>query len=258
MRLNDYRKTATTVLALMAAMVFAPSGNAALANYSQNFEGLNQADEAALGNDGWKIFANVYSGGAEVNGGTYVSSYPAVPEPAPNNGPGFSTIVQGQGGVPQGDQQLSVYSDYSNIEMSVYYIDALVFQEQTIGAADAGSNWSFSFDAKQGNQSADSSSLAFIKTLDGSFVTTQSIDTTGLGTTWGTYTLDLLIPADNSLDGQLLQFGFSSTATNWNPSGVFYDNINFSSPSAVPIPGAVWLMLSGLIGLFGVARRRNS
>lgn len=258
MRLNDYRKTAFMALAMLAAMVFAPAGNAGLANYSQNFEALDIASASALANDGWKIFANVYSGGAEVNGGSYVSSYPAVPAPAPNNGPGFSSIVQGQGGVAQGSQQLYVYSDYSNTDITMYYIDALVFQEQTIGAADAGSSWSFSFDVKQGDQMPDSSSLAFIKTLDGSVVTTQSIDTTGLGTTWDTYTLDLLIPSDNSLDGQLLQFGFSSTATGWAPSGVFYDNINFSSPSAVPLPAAVWLMMSGLIALIGVARRRNS
>ena len=33
---------------------------------------------------------------------------------------------------------------------------------------------------------------------------------------------------------------------------------NASSPSAVPVPAAVWLFGSGLIGLIGVARRKNA
>jgi hypothetical protein len=87
-------------------------------------------------------------------------------------------------------------------------------------------------------------------------MTSESIfNTTAFGTSWGTKTLSLEI--DNSLVGQLLQFGFSSTASNYTPSGVLYDNISFSSAPAVPIPGAVWLMMSGLIGLVGVARRRK-
>ena len=157
---------------------------------------------------------------------------------------------------------MSVFSDYSNLDQAGNWIESIVYQEQAIDATDVGSIWSFTFDVKQGNQMPDSSSLAFIKTLDpgnnNALTNFLTEDTTDLGFDWSTYTLDLLIPADNSLDGQLLQFGFSSTATNYTPSGVLYDNINFSTPSAVPLPGAVWLMLSGLIGLFGVARRRKS
>jgi hypothetical protein len=72
---------------------------------------------------------------------------------------------------------------------------------------------------------------------------------------WGTESLSLKI--DNSMVDQLVQFGFSTTATYYKASGVFYDNINFSVTSVVPVPGAVWLMMSGLIGLVGVARRRK-
>ena len=67
MLINYYRKTVLMVLIMMAAMVFTVPSNAALVNYSQNFEGLNHADASALGNDGWLVFANV---------------------PAPNNGAG--------------------------------------------------------------------------------------------------------------------------------------------------------------------------
>ena len=130
-----------------------------------------------------------------------------------------------------------------------------MFQEQTISASDVGSVWNFTFDVKQGNQIPESSSNAFLKTVNNDLdVTSESIlDTTASGTDWATLTLSLEI--DNSMVGEVVQFGFSSTATYYTPSGVLYDNINFSSTPAVPVPGAIWLMMSGLIGLVGVARR---
>lgn len=213
---------------MMAVTVFASTSHAALINYSQDFELLNRADPAAIGNDGWFISDNV---------------------PAPNNGPGFSTITSGQVAPAQGAQQLTVFSDYMN---AGNWVETLVYQKQTISITDVGSTWNFTFDVKQGDQMLDSSSNAFLKTT----TSVSTLDTTAFGSDWGTQTLSLEI--DNSLVGQLLQFGFSTTATGYTPSGMLYDNINFSSTSAVPIPGAVWLMLSGLVGLVGMARRRKS
>ena len=246
MRLKYYRYTVLTTLALLTTLAIAPSSNAALFNYSQNFEALNQADPSALGNDGWRVFANVYNSDKTFyrDYGVYV---------APNGGAGFSTIT-----ATQGNQQLKVFSDYTNTDHGDgKWIEALVFQQQTIGADDAGSIWNFTFDVKQGDQMPDSSSNAFLRTLSNDLAITSEtlLNTTAFGTSWGTRTLSLEI--DNSLVGQLLQFGFSSTATSYTPSAVLYDNINFSSAPAVPVPGAVWLMMSGLIGLVGVARRRK-
>jgi hypothetical protein len=233
MRFYNYRKNVLTVLSMMAAATFSLSSNAALVNYSQNFEALNRTDATALGNDGWLISAGV---------------------PAPNNGAGFSTITSGQGGSAQGAQQLTVFSDYMNANHAAGNLfETLVYQEQTISVADVGSTWNFTFDVKQGDQIFNSSSNVFLKTTTSSSI----LDTTAFGANWGTQkTLSLQI--DNSLVGQLLQFGFSTTATNYTPSGMLYDNINFSSTSAVPVPGAVWLMMSGLVGLVGMARRRKS
>ena len=245
-KLQNYcRNTVVTVMAIMATVALVPSGNAALVHYSQDFEGMNMADAAALGNDGWRIFANVY----DTDKTSHLYDYGVFV--APNGGAGFSSIT----GVP-GSQQLTVFSDYNNTDQGDgKWIEALVFQEQTISASDVGSIWNFTFDAKQGNQIPESSSNAFLKTINNALdVTSESIlDTTAFGTDWGTLSLSLEI--DNSMVGQVLQFGFSSTATNYTPSGVLYDNINFSSTPAVPVPGAIWLMMSGLIGLVGVARR---
>jgi hypothetical protein len=73
----------------------------------------------------------------------------------------------------------------------------------------------------------DSIASAFIKTLDpaNNFNLTNLVDedTTDLPETWERYSIELLI--DAGLEGQLLQVGFNATASNFEPSGVFYDNI---------------------------------
>ena len=241
MLLKFYRKTFLTMLVLFSAMAMSPSSFAVLVNYSQDFEALHQADPAALSNDGWRTFENVYDTDKITllySDGLY---------PAPNGGAGFSSIIA----VP-GNQQLKIFSNYDNADQAVgKWIEALVFQQQTISAADVGTIWTFAFDVKQGDQVPDSSSTAFLKTASSGSI----LDTTAYGPDWGRESLSLQI--DNSMVGQLVQFGFSTTATSYKASGVFYDNIGFSQTSVVPIPGAIWLMASGLIGLVGVARRRN-
>ena len=229
---NFYKKALLTALTMASAISYAPVGNAALASYSQNFEELNHQSPSALGNDGWLISSNV---------------------PAPNNGPGFSTITVSNGGAAQGAQQLLVFSDYMNLDHAAgKWVETLVYQEQTISVVDVGSIWNFTFDTKQGNQMPSSSSYAFLKTLNNIL----TFNTTDFGHDWGTQTLSMEI--DNSMDGQLLQFGFSTTATSYIPSGVLYDNISLSKTPAVPVPAALWLFGSGLLGLIGVARRRKS
>ena len=159
----------------------------------------------------------------------------------------------------QDNQHLKAFSDYNNADRGAgKWIEALVFQQQTISADDIGSIWNFTFDVRQGDQMPDSRSNAFLRTVNNDFdITSGSIlDTTAFGNDWGTLTLTLEI--DNGLVGQLLQFGFASTSTGYTPSGMLYDNINFASTPAVPVPAAVWLMMSGLITLIGVARRRNN
>ena len=229
---NFFNKDLLSTLITISAISYTSTSNAALTSYSQNFEDLNLQNPSALGDDGWLISSDV---------------------PAPNNGPGFSTITYGNGGAAQGTQQLLVFSDYMNSDHATgVWVETLVFQEQIISVGDVGSIWNFTFDAKQGNQIPSSSSNAFLKTLNN----TLTFNTTDFGYNWGTQTLSMEI--DNSMVGQLLQFGFSTTATSYTPSGVLYDNISLSKTPAVPVPAAIWLFGSGLLGLIGVARRRKS
>ena len=46
-------------------------------------------------------------------------------------------------------------------------------------------------------------------------------------TEWTTMTLDLAIDG-NALNGQILQFGFSNQATDFDPTALLFDNINFN------------------------------
>ena len=198
-------------------------------DYEQDFESLDQASTTALGDAGFLVFGNVYSGTT----GDVIGFYG--PYPAPNNPAqaAFSLIASGQGGPEQGAQQLVIISDYNNQTEMVAgnLVEALTFQEITIGAGDVGKTFTFSFDAKRGDIAGASTAYAFIKTLapptyDQTNLVT--VDTTNLPTTWGRLEVSLDIVPE--LVGQILQFGFSATATNNEASGVLYDNLTFGTP----------------------------
>ncbi|MFW2388843.1 MAG: hypothetical protein ACN4G0_10930 [Polyangiales bacterium] len=116
------------------------------AQYTQDFESLDQPSPTALSDDGWIVFGNAF----EADGETFAYGYG--PNPAPNPGEGFCAIATSQGGVDQGANQLSIYSDYANLDQAIgRRIEANTFQERTITAGDVGTTIIFNFDAKRGN-----------------------------------------------------------------------------------------------------------
>ena len=144
----------------------------------------------------------------------------------------------------QGAQQLSIYNDYNNQDHgngSGNIVQAIVFRERPVEAADLGTTLTLTFDAKAGNINdpadaacqgnvCDSTAEAFVVVLDslgGSFAPLgEAIEvTTSLPDTWGTFSISVAI--DPTWAGQLLQFGFRSKAQNGEPSGIFYDNATF-------------------------------
>ncbi len=216
---------ATSVLAAALLFVAPAASQAALASYSQDFESMVQTNPNALATDGWVVYGNVFT-----SGGVYIYGYGTYP--APNVGNAFCAVAVGQGGALQGTQQLSVFSDYENTSHALgRLIESNVFQQQTIGAGDLHTTWKLQFDAKLGNLMSPTTAIAFIKTIDPlhGYAMTNFIhvDMTAIPTDWNTYTVS--IPLDSTaLVGQYLQFGFSSTASNYVGSGVFYDNITFT------------------------------
>jgi hypothetical protein len=222
-----------------AFLLLAPvASQASLSSYAQNFETLGMADPAALSADGWVVYGNVYT-----SGGAYIYGYGTFP--APNGASAFCSIDAGQGGIDQGMQQLSVYSDYNNTDHGIgRLIESNTFREQTIGAGDVGNTWTFQFDAKHGNLVAPSTAIAFIKTINpaAGYATTNfiSLKTDTLPATWGTFFLSITI--DAGLVGQILQTGFSNTATGYVSSGIYYDNLYWTQTA------------TGSVGEPGVAR----
>lgn len=222
------QRRVTAAMLAAAVLGLAPTpGRADLSTYIQNFEGLVQTDVAALGNDGWLVFGTVFRDlpGPPVDT-TFFYQYG--PFPAPNDGAAFCAIALGEGGIEQGAQVLSVYSDYNNVDhASGRLIESAVYREWTIGAGDVGNTWIFEFDAKLGNLIPPTTAIAFIKTIDPSagFARTNLLtaDMTAIPATWNRYSISITI--DAGLVGQLLQIGFSNLCSNYVSSGIFYDNI---------------------------------
>ncbi len=225
-----------SLIALATALVLvASTAQAAVTNYAQNFESMSLADPSALGNDGWLVYGNVWA----PDKATYLYGYG--PFPAPNPGAGFSALVADQGGVPQGTIQLSVYNDYDNQDHGLgRWIEANVYREQTITAGDVGRYMTFAFDAKMGNLELLSTAVAFIKTLNPSagWALTNFLtqDMTTIPATWTNYSIS--IPIRSDLVGQIVQFGFASTATAFQGSGVFYDNVTWFQSGTLGVDGS--------------------
>ena len=197
--------------------------------YAQDFDGLDIANPDALSNEGWIIFANVFdpAGGYLYGYGTF---------PAPNPGIGFSAITDTQQAADQGSQSLVVYSDYNNGDHAIgNYIEASVFKEQTVEAANIGQTAIFSFDVKKsdfvGNGQGDAQMFAFIKILDpaNGFATIREtrLDVTDNSIrNWENATLTMAL--DPGTEGKIFQIGFGSYASNYDDTGVLYDNIELS------------------------------
>lgn len=216
----------------LALLCSAPAiSSAALTSYQQSFESMSPADPGALASDGWLVYGNVFDASM-----VYVYGYG--PFPAPNNPPpAFSALATGQGGATQEAIQLSVFSDYENADhANNRWIESNVYQERTIDASNVGQTWYFDFDAKLGDLAGSTTASAFIKTLaPPTYALTNFLTAamTTIPTTWSRYSISIPITAD--LVGQILQFGFLNTATNYQPSSVYYDNLTFQTTPTVGV-----------------------
>ncbi len=235
------RSSAAQVLMSVILLILIPLASSALEPYHQDFEGLNQSSPAALADDGWLVYGNVFA-----PDNTYLYGYG--PFPAPNHSLAFSQIVLGEGGAEQGEQVLVVFSDYENADHgNGLLIESNVYQEQMIGPDDVGTTWCFRFQHKKGNIEGNTTALAFIKTLDpdNNFALTNylTVDMTSVPDTWGVDSLSIFI--DDSLENQLLQIGFSNLATFYEGSAVFYDNLAFEECDGTSdVPGGLDTILT--------------
>lgn len=237
-------------ISILAIAAFASASSAQIdGNFTDDFEGYDPA--AGLIDNGWGVGANVFD-----SGGNFIYNYfGGPPFPAPNGTGAFSNIGSGEGGPDQGNQQLIAFNDYNNADHgngSNNLIEANFYREYIVGAGDAG-DWTFTFDAKLGDVDlANTSVTAFIKVLDpGAGFATTTFETLDMGTAagieWNTFSITATI--DASQVGQIFQIGWYNVTSNFNTSGMVYDNV-----ALTPAPGAAAVL--GLAGLAGVRRRR--
>jgi hypothetical protein len=202
------------------------SGNAmAQIMYSEDFEGLTIDNPTALGDTGWLIFANVFTDYP----GCTAYEYGYGPFPAPNGGPGFSSVVVGATG-----QALNAYSDYNNGDHAVpKCIETSLFQERVFNAATDVGDYRFSFDTEVPEPlGANASVFGFIKLLDPNNGFNADIFLTVDTSTAGAKTIDVTL--DATADGKILQWGFSTLAGNYEPTGRWYDNVTFEPQAEEP------------------------
>lgn len=259
---------------MLVAAVAVGSAHADLTPYSQDFEGMetavSNAGAANLSDDGWLINGIAWAGDVDDNS-TFEFFYGNF---GANNSDGaqFSGIIDAQGGATQGNRHLNVFSDYNNAPAhadGTSWVETRVFREQTVGAADVGMTYSWTFDYKRNFENGtddfgpagSSETFAYVRVLDsigGSFATLeeQTFETTTAAalSTWNTGMVNFTI--DGAYDGQLLQFGFKTHAEDFNASGVLYDNVNFNV-AAVPEPTSATVIGLGLVGLF-IRRRKTA
>jgi hypothetical protein len=214
--------------------------------YEQDFDQLDITG-GVVGDD-WFFFNNVFDAAD-----TLLFSYNNPPQLAPNatidpDNIFISALVDDQGGPEQGAQQLSVFSDYKCCQpdnghlngtdkVEVNVLRDVFTAASPIAADDIGTTVTFAFQAKRGNIEAPTTALGYIKTLDpaANFAQTNFVvaETTNIGTEWTPLTVSLSL-ADAALEGQVLQIGFQNTASDFDGSGVFYDNVVVTQLPAAP------------------------
>jgi len=225
------------LVAIVLAAVLTGPAWAQLTPYSQDFEGLDLGDPDALVNDDWFAFVNAFASYPDV----YLYGYPL---PAFNGGERVSALVPGQGGPDQGAQQLSVYSDYAQSDhANGIIIETNLYRQYQVTPENVGQTWVFKFDAKRGNINeqcgifpCQSTALAFIKVFPPDFSSLPIFlvfPTTDLPDTWGTYEVPPLY-IDPGLVNFFVQVGFLNTATYFQDSGMFYDNVSFAEVPPIP------------------------
>lgn len=280
----------TVMLATVMTPLLALQAHATIDDYSQNFESMAVGDGSTiLADDGWMIGANVYDGAAPYPG---ASKFFYGLFGAPNGGAGFSSVATGDatnGGI--GVNYLNIYSDYNCCGLGnpspeghgngTDVVNALVLRQYNITSDDLNSFVTFNFDAKRpevqddGFGGDDSAAVgngcsgictaqAFVKTLDpgAGFSTTNLLveDMTAIPQgSWTTYSITIEL-SDPALEGQLLQVGFETFASNFDNTGVYYDNISLSAEKVVnvPVPGFAVLMIGALLAMTGIVVSRQS
>ena len=254
------KRLAKNVLIVLAAALVSSQAFATI-DFSDDFESYVFPPDGNPIGGGWTWFLNAYPNFPVCDG--YIGNYG--PNPAPNSNAepyGVSNIGEGSTG-----QALNVFSDYRSSDHPLgNCVEINVFQERLLTVADAGS-YTFQFDTEvTDNLGEGVQAFAFIKLINPNPPYDTVLFETVSTVTGGEKSLPIDLTTDNA--GLLVQWGFANVASNYLPSGRFYDNVSFAptivlppppvqpGPEGVPIPLWAFLAIAGLIAVFGGSRLR--
>ena len=229
------------------------------ANYAEDDFESYTADQETLGN--WKAYVNQFDRNEDGSNGSYRGGYGfSAPNAANENQSQVSAAegVEGELGANNGTQYLNTFSNYADDTHNTGNAETNIFLEFTVAAADAGTTFTMTFDAKRpsanecGGTNADNGAtggtcMAFIKVLNpgNGYAAEPGVykETTGLSQTeWTSHEITVDITA--AMEGWPLQFGFMNTAGNYAPTGVLYDNMVVSQADTPADPTATDLFVS--------------
>jgi hypothetical protein len=218
-------------------------------DFSTDFEGTT-----GVSKDGWLGVVNYFTDTACANYGSTPYSFEAA-----DDGVQVSNLVDSGG-----SQKLNFFSNYDDAQQASSCIETIILKEKTLTADDVGS-YTFYFESEDPGLGA-TTATAFVKLA---YAPIAGTPTNALPA--GDKSISVEIT--NADVGKLLQWGFSNTSYNYQPTGMYYDNVCFGAPDQCPAASSsggsspsnstaipvlpLWALfgLAGLIGLMGLRRK---
>jgi hypothetical protein len=232
---KKFTKIGLTTLAMLAAMSFSTASSAALVNAS--FEDTDASGGDVAGAAGWFSFNNSYSSSNLFGPPVFFVN------PTAHSGTQVLKQYGGDGGSGQGGVAASAGD---TVSASVYAQNWAGDEFQNLALLQIAY-----FDTGSNLLGVDE---IFADTL-GNQAYTLTPKTGEFASDWTLMELSGIAP-ENTASAQILLLHILTDGTPASGS-IFWDDASLSV-SAVPVPAAVWLFGSGLLGLVGVARRRKA
>jgi len=261
---NKYQRSYFKALAITSALVISSVSHGAITPFTDDFQSYT-TDPGNTGFAPWRFFSDNGGLGAY---GTGIGEPPLGPPPT-EAGPAISALVEFEG-----NKFLNFFANYENINVHNRNLcnpcspnlqeGISFFRLFDFSGSDtaSGATWVFDFEFISNADfpiTGDTQTRAFIQVFDASptpnLLYDTNLDTRALAQPDSWTDGELSVALDPNWTEGFLSVGFYNLTGNYDGSGMFYDNVNFS---IVPVPAAIWLFGSGLIGLIGIARRKKS